>query len=202
MIDTPFRAVLPRFTQPLVAWYGRLGLTPNHVTFIGFGLAVLAAILVGLGAGVFAAAVWWLSRLADGTDGIYARETGRVSDFGGYLDIVLDMAGYSVMIAGFAVSRPDMIAAWVLILILYVLCITSALSLGNLEARAGVGAPDNRTLRLAAGLAEGGETGVAYTLFLFFPDALGTLSTVWILILAWTVVARSLLAKRILQFGG
>lgn len=199
MIDGPFRAILPRFTAPLTKWYGHLGLTPNHVTAIGFGLAVVSAGLVAMGAYVLAAILWWISRLADGTDGIYARETNQTSDFGGFLDIVLDMAAYSLMVIGFAINRPDLMLAWVSMLFFYVLCITSALALGTLEDKARVAAEtSNRSLRLAAGLAEGGETGIAYTVFLLVPGSLGIGATVWILILAWTVVARSLLAHKIL----
>ena len=40
MIDNAVRARLPRYVGPLVALYGRLGLTPNQVTFIGFLIAI------------------------------------------------------------------------------------------------------------------------------------------------------------------
>lgn len=201
MIDAPFRRLLPRFTRRLIAVYTRVGLTPNHITIAGFALAVGAAVCVACGQYALAVAVWWLSRLADGTDGIYARETGRVTDLGGFLDIVLDMAGYGAMVLGFAVSRPDLAMLWHAILFLYILCITGALALGGIERTKGLGAVDNRTLRLAAGLAEGGETGIAYSLFLLFPAYLGPLACLWIAILALTVITRILLAYKMLNSG-
>ncbi len=84
-------------------------------------------------------------------------------------------------------------------LFLYVLCITSALALGAQEERLARPARDDRGLRLGAGLAEGGETGIAYSLFLLFPGWLPVTTAVWIAVLALTVVLRSLLAARSLR---
>lgn len=196
MIDNAFRGLLPRFVRPIVAFYARMGWTPNQVSVLGFGVALLSATAVAMQAGLLAIGLWWLSRLIDGTDGIHARQTGQASDFGAYLDIVLDMAAYGVMVLAFAVAAPDFQDRWLAILFLYILCIASALSLGMQEARRALPPRDDRGLRLGAGLAEGGETGIAYTLFLLFPDHLGWLTMAWIAVLATTVVARTALARQ------
>ena len=197
MIDGPFRARLPHYVGPLVSMYSRLGLTPNVISLLALAIAVAAAIAVGLGHALLALVLWWLGRLFDGTDGIFARTTGQATGFGAYLDIVCDMAAYSVMMVGFAMAQPPLSIYCLVIVVLYVLCITSALALGSLEERLGEGAADNRGLRLGAGLAEGGETGIAYSLFLLFPAALEVLMAAWIAILLLTVIARSLLARRL-----
>jgi phosphatidylglycerophosphate synthase len=198
MIDGPFRQILPRYVRPLLDLYEWLGLRPNHVTIAGFAFALAAAFGTSQGLTVLPLGLWWLGRLLDGTDGIYARASNQTSDFGGYLDIMLDMASYSVMILGFAYHSPQLNFYWLIILFLYVLCITSALSMGALTERSGLGPSDNRSLTLAAGLAEGGETGAAYTLFLLFPSWIPVLVPVWIAILATTVIARSTLAWQLL----
>jgi phosphatidylglycerophosphate synthase len=202
MIDDPFRRILPRFTGPILSLYRALGATPNQITFAGFGLALGAAAAVAAGLDALALVLWWLGRLLDGTDGIYARASGTVSEFGGFLDILLDMASYGVMIFGFAFRRPDLAGLWLVILFLYMLCITGALALGAIERARGSELGDNRTLRLASGLAEGGETGLAYTAFLLLPAHLAGLATVWALVLVVTVVARTVLAQQILHVGG
>ena len=199
MIDQPFRAWLANKAQPLIKTYQALGLTPNHVTLMGCVFGFASAGLVALGQNWAALGIWWAGRLLDGTDGIYARATGRASDFGGYLDIVCDMAAYSVMILGFAWSRSEFMSWWLVILLLYVLCITSALALGSLERREGLRSEDNRSLRLAAGLAEGGETGIAYSLLLLFPSMTGFLCAVWVGVLTLTVAARTLIARNELK---
>jgi len=197
VIDNPFRRVLPRAVGPLISLYKALGLTPNQVTLLGFLCALLASFATSRGWTASAIAIWWLGRLFDGTDGIYARVTGRVTDFGGYLDIVLDMASYSAMIIGFAVLKPELGIVWHLILLLYVLCITSALALGAIEERRRMGGRDDRSLRLAAGLAEGGETGIFYTLMLIMPSVLSQLAIAWVVVLSITVVSRTWLAAKI-----
>lgn len=199
MIDDPVRAHLPRFVGPLVALYARLGLTPNAVSVVGFGIALAASVAVARGEAWLALLLWWSSRLLDGTDGHYARHSGQATPFGAYLDMVLDMAAYGAMVLGFAVAEPDLWPRWLAIVFLYVLCITSALALGSQEERIGRPPRDDRGLRLGAGLAEGGETGIAYSVFLLFPDRLELTTAVWIALLAATVLLRTLLAWRVLR---
>lgn len=199
MIDNAFRALLPRFVGPLLALYGRLGWTPNHVTVLGLVVAFLASAAVAFHFWWLAFVLWWLSRLADGTDGLYARESGQESDFGAYLDIVLDMAAYGGMVLGFAIAAPEFQAQWMAMLFLYILCIATALSLGMQEAKRAIAPRDDRGLRLGAGLAEGGETGIAYSVFLLFPNDLGITTRIWVTVLIVTVILRSLLAYRVLR---
>ena len=198
MIDNRFREVLPRYVGPLLRLYARMGLTPDGVSVLGFALAATAAVFILADWPLAAIAAWWLGRLFDGTDGIYARETGQSSSFGAYLDIVLDMAAYSLVILALDQVHPELHDRWLLILFLYVLCIASALALGMQEASRDVAPRDDRGLRLGAGLAEGGETGIAYTLFLLLPGQLGFLTGLWIVVLATTVAARTRLARRTL----
>ena len=199
MIDNHFRKILPQYTDRLIATYQQLGLTPNQITLLGLPVAMLAAFFVSLEWNLLAIATWWLGRLLDGTDGIYARATGQTSPFGAYLDIVCDMAAYSFMIFGFYLAYPDHTLMWLVILFFYVLCIASALALGNLEQESSIAAADNRGLRLGAGLAEAGETGIAYTIFLLAPTWIGFWGWLWILILIVTIVARTMLARQVLQ---
>jgi len=199
MIDDAFRAQLPRFAGPLLALYTRMGWSPNHVTALGLGIALLAASAVAMGYEWVALGLWWVSRLADGTDGIFARASGQESDFGAYLDIVLDMAAYGAMVVGFGVAWPAFQLQWTAMLFLYVLCIASALALGMKEAKRELPPRDDRGLRLGAGLAEGGETGIAYSVFLLLPGLLPVTTWIWVTILAITVIARTVLARRLLR---
>lgn len=199
MIDQPFRNVLPQFTGPLIRYYERLGLTPNQVTLAALGFAAAATVFTAVGWVWLALIFWWAGRLFDGTDGIYARATGQATPFGAFLDIVSDMAAYSLMLFGFSSLYPDLSSHWLVMMFLYVLCITGALSLGAIERELRLDSQDNRGIRLAAGLAEGGETGIAYTLFLLFPEQIHWLAKIWIFVLCTTVVARTLLARRLLR---
>ncbi|NPB10094.1 MAG: CDP-alcohol phosphatidyltransferase family protein [Thermodesulfobacteria bacterium] len=69
----------------------KLGLKPNHVTFIGFLLVVLAGYLFyqgHLGWGLVAA---WLMTFLDTVDGKLARVTVTSSKFGHYFDHIIDL---------------------------------------------------------------------------------------------------------------
>jgi phosphatidylglycerophosphate synthase len=199
VIDDGFRRVLPRYTGTLIGIYRLLGLSPNGVSALGCLVGLCAAACVAQEWRITAIAVWWLGRLLDGTDGIYARHIGRATPFGAYLDICVDMLAYGAMIVGFAMAHPELQMRWLVIALLYILCITSALALGTQEAALALEPRDERGLRLGAGLAEGGETGIAYTLFLLFPEQLGWLTALWIAVLTTTVAARTVLARRILR---
>lgn len=87
---------------PIATALGRLGLTPNALTVIGF---------VGTSVAAFAAAnQWWLAAgvlvlafgIFDLFDGTLARATGQTSRFGAFLDSTLDRTGENLVYAGIA----------------------------------------------------------------------------------------------------
>lgn len=167
------------------------------ITISGLFFGAFAALACAYGNNLLALFLWWFGRFLDGTDGIYARKSSQCTPFGAYLDIVCDMAAYSLMILAFQYRFPNLSLLWGAILVFYVLCITTALSFGILEAQKNITQKDNRGLRLGAGLIEGGETGIAYTLFLFFPEWIDLLASLWLFLLFFTVLSRSLLAKKL-----
>ena len=103
---------------PIAVGLGRLGLTPNALTLIGFGIAIVAA--------AFAAAQLWLvagllvvfGGVFDLFDGALARATGRASVVGAFLDSTFDRWGEAIVYAGIVwgalglgVDRPVVLAA-------------------------------------------------------------------------------------------
>ncbi|MFT4863234.1 MAG: phosphatidylglycerophosphate synthase [Pseudohongiellaceae bacterium] len=195
MIDNPFRERLAKRAAPFVKLFDALGLTPNQVSCMGLAIGLAAALLVASGYFIAAIIVWWISRLLDGLDGIYARASNQTSDFGAFLDIQFDMLAYCAMIAALYWQFPQFAWQWLLIMLAYVLCISGALGLGSFENKQGLRDSGGRGLRLAVGLAEGGETGLAYTVFLLFPNFLALSTWIWIAVLIITILARLLLAR-------
>ena len=195
MIDNSFRQLLPPYVDPLVGLLNRLGLTPNQITCLGLAIALAAAWQVLEQNFVAALLIWWCSRLLDALDGIYARKYGKTSDFGAFLDVQFDMLAYSVMVIAFSMVWPEYTSQWLLILLCYVLCISGALGLGAFENKRGLEDRSGRGLRLATGLAEGGETGIVYSVFLLFPAWLPLTTWLWLVVLVITIVARILLAR-------
>ena len=79
---------------------GRLGLTPNHLTVIGSVLTGSVGLLVAQGWWIAAALCLWAFSLTDTLDGALARETGRVSKFGAFLDSLCDRVAEAAVFFG------------------------------------------------------------------------------------------------------
>lgn len=199
MIDESFRQWLARrWGAPAVALH-RAGITANQVTVVAAVLGVTAAALVAVKFTSFGIALWLVSRLLDGYDGMIARFTPGDASFGGYLDITLDMLAYSAMAIGFAVAMPADIVLWMVVLAGYVLAITSTLALSSLAEQADRQLGGDRSIQFTRGLAEGGETTIVYVVIALAPSVSRYVLVVWIAMLAITVVQRTTLARRLLR---
>ena len=199
MFDERARAFLEKSSNKLLIFLERRKVHPLHLTLLGLFLAFVAAGLLGLGYAFLALFIWYLSRLCDGLDGLLARHLKKSSLFGAYLDILCDMIAYSLMIIGLFFAHKDLSLLWLLILFGYILCITSALSLGSLSAEISKKIKTNRLLKLASGLAEAGETSLYYTLCILFPKNVFFLTCFWALVLLVTVLSRTYTAKKLLN---
>lgn len=95
----------------------KIGLTPNHISIIGFILASASAVAYGL----FTTQANWLLLLAtffllasgfcDTMDGIVARTHKQTTVFGGFFDSVLDRYADSAIYAGIIIAGISN-AAW------------------------------------------------------------------------------------------
>jgi len=163
LIDPPLR----RAGRGLAA----AGVSADAVTGAGFGLGLLCALCVAVGADLAALALLGLSRLCDGLDGAVAEATRR-TDRGGFLDIVLDFAFYGAIPFAFVLRDPDAngISGALLLLAFYVnggsfLAFAAVAAKRGLESRIrGV-----KSIYFTAGLAEGAETIVAFAAMILFP---------------------------------
>jgi phosphatidylglycerophosphate synthase len=200
MFDEPFRARFAIVARPIVLALAHRRVKPDHVTVLAFLLGVGAAALVANGRVYLGILLWLISRIGDGMDGALARESGRSTAFGGYLDITLDMAAYAAMVLGFAALHPALGMRWALVLVGYMLVITTTLALSDAAGVAGrqVSGTD-RTFQFTPGFTEAGETNVMYLLWVLFPAYIEWLVSVWILALAATVVQRTHFAWRALR---
>jgi len=81
---------LGRVLDAIVRGFAASGINPNFLTFIGFGINLLAAYLFAYGYFRWAGATIILAGIFDMTDGRVARLEGRVTPFGGFYDSVMD----------------------------------------------------------------------------------------------------------------
>jgi len=81
---------LGRALDAIVRGFAASGVNPNFLTFIGFGINLLAAYLFAYGYFRWAGLTIILAGVFDMTDGRVARLEGRVTPFGGFYDSVMD----------------------------------------------------------------------------------------------------------------
>ncbi len=101
-ISNDSRARVKKAFEPIAVGMGRLGLTPDALTLIGFGITVVGAILVAAQLWLAGGVVIFLGGVFDMFDGTLARATGRVSDLGAFMDSVFDRWGEGVVYVGIA----------------------------------------------------------------------------------------------------
>jgi len=90
MITRKIGDTLGRVLDAAVHGFAAAGINPNLLTFIGFGINLLAAYLFAYGYFRWAGATIILAGFFDMADGRVARLEGRVTPFGGFYDSVMD----------------------------------------------------------------------------------------------------------------
>jgi CDP-diacylglycerol--glycerol-3-phosphate 3-phosphatidyltransferase len=102
LVSAELRQRVRGLATPVALAFGRIGLTPNALTVIGFlgtgAAAIAAASQSWLLAGIFVIAFG----IFDLFDGALARATGKTSKFGAFLDSTLDRTGENLVLAGVA----------------------------------------------------------------------------------------------------
>jgi CDP-diacylglycerol--glycerol-3-phosphate 3-phosphatidyltransferase len=94
------RARVRNFVTPIALGAGRLGLTPNALTVIGFLISGVAAATAAAQMWLVAAALVIFGGSFDMLDGGLARAQNRVTRFGAFLDSTLDRWGEGVVYIG------------------------------------------------------------------------------------------------------
>ena len=200
MFDAWLRVVKDRLFAGVARRLGAV-VHPGVVTVLACAVGLLAAWAAADRRYAAALALWILNRTLDGLDGSIARESGRASDVGGYLDILLDHVVYAALPIGLALgagTRSALVAALVLIGTFYVNAASWMYLSAVLERRGrGAAARGERTaVAMPPGIVAGAETAVLYALFLLLPAHLVALFSLMAVLVLLTVAQRLLWAAR------
>ncbi len=95
-----YKDAFRRLIRPLARVLSAMRVRPDSLTIAGWILAVAAAVLFALGYTKTAGAVMLFAGLFDALDGAVARESGRMSAFGAFLDSTLDRLSESAVFVG------------------------------------------------------------------------------------------------------
>lgn len=201
MLDGEVRKLIDPVLDRIGARLAAAGVSANSITFAGCAIGLAAAGAIAFQFYLAGLVLLLASRLCDGLDGAIARAT-RPSDYGGYLDIVLDFVFYGAIPLGFIIANPaaNAIAGGVLIFSFYVNGSTF-LAFAILAERHDMisNSRGDKSLYFTTGLAEGTETIAVLSAFCLFPGLFPVLAYIFAVVCFYTALSRIVLAGR--QFG-
>eukprot|EP00455_Lapot_gusevi_P035760 TRINITY_DN3962_c0_g1_i1.p1 TRINITY_DN3962_c0_g1~~TRINITY_DN3962_c0_g1_i1.p1 ORF type:complete len:203 (+),score=41.17 TRINITY_DN3962_c0_g1_i1:16-624(+) len=201
VLDLPLRDIKEAVLQPVCRPFKSIH--PNYITVVAFFLGLICAYLAAQGSYGWALLFWGLNRTADGLDGVVARAFNKQSDFGGYLDIVLDFVVYGVIPPALVSANPSN-QSWLIVSLLEAVYFVNAAALFQLSAileKRQAGAKSKKeltTVTMPPALIEGTETVVFYSLFLLFPTYNDLIFSLFGGLVAITIVQRVWWASKIL----
>ncbi|WP_457550260.1 archaetidylinositol phosphate synthase [Archaeoglobus sp.] len=147
--------------KPLTSVLAKTGVKPNHLTLTGLLLGLLCAYEIYLGNFILSAIFLILSSLMDALDGALARNLCMTTEFGGFLDSVLDR--YVDIAIFFALGfHIDWFLAF--------FALSGALMVSYTRARAEKIIP-----KCDVGIAERGERLILILIGLMFPSVLSSI---------------------------
>ena len=199
-----FDPLMVRLIGPPINWAGRnlaqRGISANSVTVAGFLIGLGALPALAFNAPTLALVLVLLNRVADGLDGAIARATEK-TDFGAYLDIVLDFIFYAAIALGFAFLDHDNAIVVAVLVTSFIGTGASFLAFAVIAAKRGLDtqARGNKSFFYSGGLAEGTETIVFFVLVCAQPDWFIPAATIFIA-MCWITVAMRINQARV-AFG-
>ena len=136
------RHINRKMSEPMARLLAKTRVTPNQMTWAAFGIAFLSFASFVLGHNIIAGILVQLSSIVDGIDGSLARLKGMTSEFGGFLDSVLDRYADILIVLGltlWSLSHETYSGIW----LAGFLAITGIICVSYTRARIG---PDHRHL--------------------------------------------------------
>jgi phosphatidylglycerophosphate synthase len=197
MFDERMRRVKESAFDPLAQ--PLLSIPPWVLSVVGLLLGIGAAVALWQQAYLAGFGLWFLNRVFDGLDGTVARARSVQSDFGGYLDIIVDFVVYALIPVGLALGQPSdaVILSLVFLLVTYYVNAASWMYLAAILEKRHLSRGDKlTTITMPTGIIGGTETILFYTVFILFPAYLVWLFGLMGLLILVTIGQRLVWAQR------
>lgn len=181
LIDPPLNLTGKQFV--------RMRIRANTVTVLGFLMGLLVMGMIWIKQYEYALIFLLLNRFFDGVDGAIARHS-RLSDFGGFLDIVCDFIIYSGIVFAFAVANSQNALSAAFLIFSFVGPITSFLGYATIAAKKQIhsNSRGKKSFYYLGGICEGTETAIVLTLMCLIPEIFPELCLIYG-ILCWVTTA-------------
>jgi len=168
MFDHLLRLLKDRWLAPIARLLGPR-ISPTALSLLAFCFGIATALTAYQGLVLLSLLAWALNRLLDGLDGTHARVHAQQTDFGGYLDIMLDFVVYATIPFALVARDATLSLAGVFLEATFFVNTASWMYLSAiLEGRhsGAVARSELTTITMPPGVIAGTETVVLYALFL------------------------------------
>ncbi len=192
MLDARLRPLIDPPLNALGRVLADLGVTANAITSIGIMLGIGAGAALAQGQFTIGLVLIITNRLLDGLDGAVARAT-RLSDFGGYLDIVADFVFYLAVPLGLGLAAPANLIPALVLLACFGLTGISFLAFATIAGKRGLetSAHGKKSFFYNTGLAEGTETILVFIAFCLWSQHFPTIALAYAGLCILTVIQRT-----------
>ncbi|HBN22224.1 MAG TPA: CDP-alcohol phosphatidyltransferase [Holosporales bacterium] len=170
MIDAYIRPLIDPPLTRVGTLVAKTKISANAVTVIGFLFGLAAMVAIAFGSPTLGGFFFILNRVSDGLDGGVARAT-KMSDFGGYLDIMSDFIIYPGLPLAFCFYEPTFILPAAFLIFAMAGAMTSFLAYAILCAKNNITSDTRgkKSFYYLGGICEGFETCLFLGLMCFFP---------------------------------
>lgn len=191
MLDSRVRKVIDKPLDMIGKRLQFLGITANSLTAFGFGCGILSMTLIASDHLTYGLIFLCFNRLSDGLDGAVARAS-KLTDFGGFLDIVSDFIVYSGIVFAFAIRDPEVSLYAAFLIFSFVGPITSFLAYAIIAAKNEVNTSKRgkKSFYYLGGICEGTETAFILILMCIMPSIFAEICVVYGVLCWITTVGR------------
>ncbi|SHG75773.1 CDP-diacylglycerol--glycerol-3-phosphate 3-phosphatidyltransferase [Thermosyntropha lipolytica DSM 11003] len=193
MLDTYGR----KYINPLIDFLARKliqkNIKPDHITIAALITGLSCFFFILAGQNLIAFFLLWLSGLLDTLDGAAARQIGKPTAWGTFLDITFDRLVEAGIILALAVKNPSSLLVLLVLTITILLSMTIFLTVGALARQKGI-----KSFYYQAGLMERTEGFILFSLMLLFPSHLTLITCIFAALIGITILQRAAEARKIL----
>lgn len=171
MLDQYIRPLIDKPLNALGKILSKRGFSANQMTLIGLVFGVVAIVLIANSFFVLAALLILGNRIADGLDGAIARNT-KLTDFGGFLDIVCDFIIYAGVVFAFGLMTTENLFYANFLLFSFIGPITSFLAYAIIASKNKITTEKRgkKSFYYLGGICEGTETAFMLILCCLMPE--------------------------------
>ncbi len=171
MLDPYVRPLIDPPLNYVGAKLAKQGVTSNIITLFGFMVGIFAMIMIGFEHYLIAAYLLVCNRVCDGLDGAVARHS-KLTDFGGFIDIVCDFIIYGGVVFAFCLTDPSRANPGAFLIFSFIGPITSFLAYATLAAKKNIQClkRGQKSFYYLGGICEGTETAFVLILMCLAPE--------------------------------